>query len=125
MNQSLLKYAVGIDVSKDKFDVCMSVIDTHQRVTIKATRGFSNSPKLGGLFSKELGVEFFSASVSCGLSPQKPSLPKKIGVLGFFVLDEKTINTTCAVVGIPNPWLGVLARTKLKNRYNKINKNNK
>lgn len=45
MTQSLLKYAVGIDVSKDKFDVCMSVIDTHQKVTIKATRSFANNPK--------------------------------------------------------------------------------
>lgn len=49
MNQSL-KYAIGIDVSKDKsggvpFDVCLSVIDTLQKVTIKASRSFVNQSK--------------------------------------------------------------------------------
>jgi transposase len=40
-----LKYAVGIDVSKDSFHVCLSVIDTLQKVTIKASRSFSNQSK--------------------------------------------------------------------------------
>ena len=50
MNNPLLKYAVGIDVSKDEFDAggvppCLSVIDTSQKVTIKATRSFTNGSK--------------------------------------------------------------------------------
>jgi len=40
----LLKYSVGLDVSKEKFDACFSVIDTSQKVTIKSTRKFKNSP---------------------------------------------------------------------------------
>ena len=35
-----LKYSVGIDVSKDKFDACIAVIDVRQSVTIKATKSF-------------------------------------------------------------------------------------
>lgn len=40
----LLKYSVGIDVSKEKFDACISVIDITQRVVVKATRKFDNTP---------------------------------------------------------------------------------
>ena len=40
----LLKYSVGIDVSKEKFDACISVIDITQRVDVKATRKFDNTP---------------------------------------------------------------------------------
>ena len=39
----ILKQSVGIDLSKDKFDACFSVIDHQQKVTVKATRKFSNS----------------------------------------------------------------------------------
>ena len=39
----ILKQAVGIDMSKDKFDVCFSVIDSQQKVTIKSTRKFGNN----------------------------------------------------------------------------------
>ena len=39
----IFKQSVGIDVSKDKFDACFSVIDYQQKVTVKATRKFSNS----------------------------------------------------------------------------------
>ena len=42
---SKLKQSVGIDISKDKLDVCFSVIDTTQKVTIKATRKFANHAK--------------------------------------------------------------------------------
>lgn len=45
MKNPSLKYAVGIDVSKDDFHVCLSVIDTLQKVTIKATRSFTNGTK--------------------------------------------------------------------------------
>lgn len=40
-----LKYGVGLDISKDMFDACISVIDTEQKITIKATSRFSNSLK--------------------------------------------------------------------------------
>jgi transposase len=38
----LLKFSVGTDISKDKFDACISVIDNQQKVTIKASRTFKN-----------------------------------------------------------------------------------
>ncbi len=41
---SLLKQSVALDVSKDQLDVCMAVIDTTQRVKVKATRKFANTP---------------------------------------------------------------------------------
>jgi transposase len=41
----LLKYGIGIDMSMQKFDVCVSVIDAEQRVLIKATHSFENTPK--------------------------------------------------------------------------------
>ncbi len=40
-----LKYGIGIDMAKDNFDVCLSVIDTTQLVTIKATSSFANNLK--------------------------------------------------------------------------------
>ena len=40
----IVKQAVGIDIAKDKFDVCFSLIDNQQKVTIKSTRKFSNTP---------------------------------------------------------------------------------
>lgn len=41
---TFLKYSVGTDISKDKFDTCISVIDTEQRVKVVATRKFANTP---------------------------------------------------------------------------------
>ena len=40
--EQLLKYAVGNDISKDKFDACISVINTEQRVKVVASRTFLN-----------------------------------------------------------------------------------
>lgn len=40
-----LKYAIGMDVSKDSFDVCLSLIDTAQLVTVKASSSFANNLK--------------------------------------------------------------------------------
>lgn len=40
-----LKYAIGIDMAKDNFDVCLSVIDTTQLVTIKSSSSFANNLK--------------------------------------------------------------------------------
>lgn len=45
MKSDFLKYSLGIDVSKDENQVCLSVINQSQRVSIKATRKFSNSAK--------------------------------------------------------------------------------
>lgn len=42
---SKLKQSVGIDVSKDKLDVCFSSIDSTQKVTVKSTRRFDNKAK--------------------------------------------------------------------------------
>lgn len=38
-----LKYSVGSDISKDKFDSCISAIDSTQHVKILATRTFKNN----------------------------------------------------------------------------------
>jgi len=38
-----LKYSIGNDISMDKFDSCLSVIDKEQRVIIKASRSFKNN----------------------------------------------------------------------------------
>ncbi len=42
---TLLKYSVGNDISKDKFDACISVIDSMQQVKIIGTRCFNNTGK--------------------------------------------------------------------------------
>jgi len=34
----VLKYAIGLDIAKDKFDACLAVIDDTQKVTIKSSR---------------------------------------------------------------------------------------
>lgn len=39
-----LKQSVAFDISKDQLDTCFSVIDNSQRVKVKATRKFSNTP---------------------------------------------------------------------------------
>lgn len=40
--KTLLRYCVGIDVSKDNLQVCLSVIDTDQHVRVKSTTAFAN-----------------------------------------------------------------------------------
>ena len=40
-----LKYGMGIDMAKDKFDVCLSLIDMAQKVTAKCSSTFANSLK--------------------------------------------------------------------------------
>ncbi len=39
---TLLRYCVGIDVSKDTLQICVSVIDSHGKVTIKGTCKVNN-----------------------------------------------------------------------------------
>jgi transposase len=39
----MIKYSLGIDMASKKFDACLSVIDASQKVTIKASRQFSNN----------------------------------------------------------------------------------
>jgi transposase len=42
----VLKYAIGMDISKDKFDACLAMIDDAQKVTIKSQKSsISNSMK--------------------------------------------------------------------------------
>jgi transposase len=53
--ESFIKYSVGSDISKEKFDCCISLIDNQQRVSIVATRSFTNSLS---------GFNFFDAWVS-------------------------------------------------------------
>lgn len=52
----LLKYSVGSDISKDKFDACISSIDVNQEVKVVATRGFKNTAK--GI------IEFYQWSIT-------------------------------------------------------------
>lgn len=40
-----LKYGIGIDISMEKFDACISTIDMQQQISVKATKRFSNSLK--------------------------------------------------------------------------------
>ena len=42
---NIQKQSVGIDMAKDKFDVCFSVIDSMQKVTVKTTCKFANTSK--------------------------------------------------------------------------------
>ena len=42
--KEFFKYSVGNDISKDKFDACISVINQEQSVKVLATRTFKNSP---------------------------------------------------------------------------------
>lgn len=40
----MLRYAIGLDIAKEKFDACLAVIDELQRVTIKSSKaGIANS----------------------------------------------------------------------------------
>jgi transposase len=41
---TLLKYSLGIDVAKDKIDVCLVSLDTGQMIKVKAQRKFLNTP---------------------------------------------------------------------------------
>ena len=45
MKTSYLKYALGIDVSKDENQLCLSLLDDKQHVKIKASRKFANTAK--------------------------------------------------------------------------------
>lgn len=40
--QTYLRYCVGLDISKDTLQVCLSVVDTTGRVTVKATTKVAN-----------------------------------------------------------------------------------
>lgn len=45
MSPNLVKYALGIDVSKKNLEVCFVQMDDEQRIKIRATRKFTNQPK--------------------------------------------------------------------------------
>ena len=73
----LLKYSVGTDISKDKFDACFSVIDSTQRVRVQATRKFENTIK---------GIKLFIGWI---LRHQKEELPTVIIMESTGVYYEK------------------------------------
>lgn len=41
----MLKYSLGVDVSKSEIHTCISTIDVHQQVKVKASRKFANTAK--------------------------------------------------------------------------------
>lgn len=47
-----IKYAAGLDMAKDKFQVCLSVINSAQKVTVKASTQFANTAAGFGLLIK-------------------------------------------------------------------------
>lgn len=47
-----VKYSVGLDVSQKEFHTCISVIDVEQKVTIKGSRRFDNTPSGFAALSK-------------------------------------------------------------------------
>ena len=38
-----LKYSVGLDIASKKIDICMSVIDSNQRVIVVSSKSFLNT----------------------------------------------------------------------------------
>ncbi len=44
MHDKILKYSAGVDVSGDDFKACFSQIDPEQRVKVRGTRKFTNTP---------------------------------------------------------------------------------
>ncbi|WP_240625567.1 IS110 family transposase [Spirosoma pollinicola] len=40
----LLRYCVGLDISKESLQVCLSVIDTDGRVVVKGSTKVANKP---------------------------------------------------------------------------------
>ncbi|HEX8576801.1 MAG TPA: hypothetical protein VF677_10960 [Flavobacterium sp.] len=38
-----LKYCVGLDIACKKIDICISVIDSHQRVSVVSGKSFLNT----------------------------------------------------------------------------------
>jgi hypothetical protein len=45
MKKEIIKQNVGIDIVKDDFKVCLSVMSSDLRITVKGSRTFSNSEK--------------------------------------------------------------------------------
>jgi transposase len=42
--EQLIKYSIGVDGAKDKFDVCMMSVDCKLNSKTTATRKFANTP---------------------------------------------------------------------------------
>lgn len=42
--EQLIKYSIGVDGAKDKFDVCLMSVDTSLNSKVKASKKFSNTP---------------------------------------------------------------------------------
>jgi len=43
--KKLIKYVIGIDIAKDKFDACLMSVDIELTYKVKSTRKFSNNIK--------------------------------------------------------------------------------
>jgi len=43
--KKLIKYVIGIDIAKDKFDACLMSVDIELNYKVKSTHQFSNNPK--------------------------------------------------------------------------------
>lgn len=108
-----LKYSVGVDMSKESFDACISVINTLQKVTIKASRKFANSLK---------GFHEFKTWIK---KHQKEQLPLVITVEATGVYyEEFAINlfesSFCISVVLPNKSKKYLQSKGLKSKNDKI-----
>jgi len=44
LKENFLKYSIGVDISKDKFDACICAISLEQDVKVIGTRSFTNNP---------------------------------------------------------------------------------
>ena len=53
--KTLLRYCVGLDVSKDSLQVCLAVIDSDGRVTVKASTKVANKASSFAALSKWVG----------------------------------------------------------------------
>jgi len=61
-----LKYGVGIDMAMKKFDVCLSLIDNVQKVTVKSSTSFTNNLKGFNDFSPSSRWVLSEAVTRCG-----------------------------------------------------------
>lgn len=109
----LIKYAVGVDVSKDKFDACICEIDISQNVKIKSSHKFAN--RISGFKEYECWLQ----------KHQKQSLPLIICMEATGVYYEKLAihlhqkNYSVAVV-LPNKSKKYMQALGLKSKNDKI-----
>lgn len=111
--EKLLKYSVGLDMGKEKFEACISSIDFTQHTKVVATRSFSNTQK---------GIEGFFKWVQpkCKQSIPVVYLVEATGVyyerLAYF-LDEQDCHVS---VVLPNRAKKYLISIGVKSKNDKI-----